>query len=126
MKPMADPVPLGTYAEKLRSLETRLDQLELAGAGGDGGGTFGTIEPRLAKLEAQMKAVRAELNKLSLLPADVAGLKECANHLPTRLEAKNDIDAAVDRAGTRTQRTIVIMGSLVAVIVAVLNYISRL
>ena len=121
---MADPVQLGTYAEKLRALEDRLERLETSG--GNGGGTSDGMEPRLAKLEAQMEAVRADLARLALLPADVASIKERLTHLPTRHEAKNDIKAAVDRAGTRTQRTILILGSVIAMAFPFLTNLPKL
>lgn len=109
-----------------RWFDRQMEQQSASLNGGGGDGTSDKMEQRVTRLETHMEGVRADLAKLAQVPADVAALKERANHLPTRLEAKNDIDAAVDRAGTRTQRTIVIVGSLVAVIVAILNYISRL
>lgn len=121
---MAEPAQIGTYAEKLRTLETRLAQVEGAGGGGDG--SSGGLEPRLAKLEAQMEAVRADLSKLTAVPADVATIKERLSHLPTRLDVKNDVDSAVDRAGTRTQRTILLAGSIIGMIVAILANWTRI
>ncbi|WP_313534354.1 hypothetical protein [Sphingomonas sp.] len=51
---------------------------------GGGGGTFDPMEPRVAKLEAHMENVRAELGKLSTVPADLATLKERVAHLPSK------------------------------------------
>jgi hypothetical protein len=47
-----------------------------------GGGTSGGMEARIAKLEAQMDAVRGDLAKLGSLPVDVARLDERVKHLP--------------------------------------------
>lgn len=51
---------------------------------GGGGGNFDPMEPRVAKLEAHMENVRAELGKLSSVPADLATLKERVAHLPSK------------------------------------------
>lgn len=50
--------------------------------GGGGSGTSGGMEARLAKLEAQMDAVKADLGKMASLPVDVARLDERVKHLP--------------------------------------------
>ena len=48
-----------------------------------GGGTSGGgMESRIAKLEAQMDAVRIDLGRLAGLPVDVARLDERIKHLP--------------------------------------------
>ncbi len=73
-----------------------------------------------------MEHVIAELGKLSGLPADLATIKERFSHLPTKAEAKADIDAAIDRAGARTQRVIAIVGGLVTLAVAGITYLPRL
>ncbi|MBB3940717.1 tetrahydromethanopterin S-methyltransferase subunit G [Novosphingobium fluoreni] len=69
-----------------------------------GGGTFDGMEARLAKLEAQMEHVHKDLAKLAVLPVDVATIKERLVHLPTKDEARNTLDSALDRAGAKTQR----------------------
>lgn len=52
--------------------------------GGGGGGTSDDMEPRIAKLEAQMESVRTELGRLAPVPVDVATIKENLRHLPTK------------------------------------------
>ncbi len=42
------------------------------------------------------------------------------------VDTKNDTDTAVDRAATRTQRTILILGSLIGMIVAILTNLPKL
>lgn len=42
------------------------------------------MEPRIAKLEAQMEHVLSDLSKLAPLPVDVARLNERVKHLPTK------------------------------------------
>ncbi len=49
---------------------------------GDGHGNGGAMEPRIAKLEAHMEHVRAELAKLAAVPVDIATLKTKVEHLP--------------------------------------------
>jgi transposase len=49
-----------------------------------GGGTSGGMEPRIAKLEAHMEHVRAEMTKLASLPVQVARLEEKVAHLPSK------------------------------------------
>lgn len=80
------------------------------------------MEARIARLEASMDFVKAELNKLSGVPVELARLSERVSHLPT----KSDVDAAIDRAGARTQRTMAIVGGLVTVAVAAINYLPKL
>ena len=93
---------------------------------GGGSGTSGGMEARIAKLEALMDGVRTDLAKLSSVPSDVATIKERLSHLPTKIDVREDIDKAVDRAGTRMQRTVGITGGLVAVAVAAVNYLPKL
>jgi hypothetical protein len=47
-----------------------------------GGGNFGDMEARVAKLEAHMEHVRGELAKLASLPVEVATIKTKVEHLP--------------------------------------------
>lgn len=58
----------------------RDDQLKA----GDGGGTSDGMEPRVAKLEAHMEHVRADLAKLAVLPERLARLEEKVSHLPSK------------------------------------------
>lgn len=94
--------------------------------GGDGGGTSDGMEARIARLEAGMDFVKSELSKLSGLPVELARLSERVTHMPTRLEVRADIDAAVDRAAARTQRTVAVAGGLVTLAVAAMNYLPKL
>lgn len=98
-------------------------ELPLHGAGG--GGTSGGMEARIAKLEASMDYVKAELGRLSGLPAESARTSERLNHLPTKADVKADIEAAVDRASTRTQRMVAIVGGLVTTAVAIISYAPK-
>lgn len=47
-----------------------------------GRGNGDDMEPRIAKLEAHMEHVRAELAKLATVPVDIATLKTKVEHLP--------------------------------------------
>ena len=47
-----------------------------------GRGNSDDMEPRIAKLEAHMEHVRAELAKLAAVPVDIATLKTKVDHLP--------------------------------------------
>lgn len=49
-----------------------------------GGGSSGGMEPRIARLEAQMEHVQGALLKLSDVPANLATLIERVAHLPTK------------------------------------------
>lgn len=62
----------------------RPDEPRLPLRGGDGGGTYDGMEPRVAKLEAHMEHVRADLAKLANVPADLAELKAKVAELPTK------------------------------------------
>lgn len=92
----------------------------------NGGGNGGGMEPRIAKLEAHMENVRSEIAKLASVPADLAGLKERSSHLPTKAEVKADLDAAVDRLGTRIQRQVGLVGALVAIAVSAVTIGSKI
>jgi tetrahydromethanopterin S-methyltransferase subunit G len=94
--------------------------------GGSGNGTSGGMEARVSKLEALVEGVRADLAKLATVPADVATVKERLSHLPTKIEVRDDIDKAMERAGTRMQRTVGVTGALVAIAVAAINYLPKL
>ena len=108
--------------------ERGLDDLEPEWAlnGGDGGDNSGGMEARIARLEASMDFVKAELNKLSGLPVEVAKLSARVTHMPSRFEVRAAIDAAVDRAAARTQRTVAVVGGLVTVATAAINYFPKL
>lgn len=93
---------------------------------GGGGGKSPDMEARVAKLEALMEGVRADLGKLSDVPADLAGVKERLNHLPTKIEAKKDLDDAVDKLGTRVQRMVTIAGTLVGIVGVSVTVIAKL
>lgn len=58
------------------------DQARLPSGGG--GGNSGDVEPRIARLEAHMEHVRAELAKLGSMPVQLAELKVRVDHLPTK------------------------------------------
>ena len=100
-------------------------ELPLQSAGG-GGTSGGDMEARLAKLEASMDYVKADLGRLSGLPVESARIAERVNHLPTKAEVKIDIEAAVDRASARTQRTVAIVGGMVTIAVALITYAPKL
>ncbi|MEH3098853.1 hypothetical protein [Sphingomonas adhaesiva] len=72
---------------RIVSVDNRVADIEATVANlrtGGGGGTSGGMEPRIAKLEAQMEAVRSDLGKLGSLPVDVARLDERVKHLPSK------------------------------------------
>lgn len=83
------------------------------------------MEARIAKLEANMEHVKGELSKLSGVPADLATLKERTSHLPTKADMKDEVKTAIDRAASRVQRNIGIIGGIVAIAVAAINYLPR-
>lgn len=87
----------------------------------DRGGNSGGMEPRVAKLEAQMESVQAELSKLASVPADVAVIKERLSHLPTKAEMSSALDAAVDRLAARTQRIVGVGAAGVGAIIAIIT-----
>lgn len=93
---------------------------------GGGGGKSPDMEARVAKLEALMEGVRADLGKLSDVPADLAGVKERLNHLPTKIEAKKDLDDAIDKLGARVQRMVTIAGALVGIVGVSVTVITKL
>jgi preprotein translocase subunit YajC len=109
-------------AAEMRELREQLRALKEGG----GNGTSGGMEARIAKLEAQMEHVRAELGKLASVPADIATVKERMTHLPTKADMKTDIENAVDKSGARVQRTVAISAGLVTIILAAMNYLPRL
>lgn len=74
----------------------------------DGGGTFEGMEPRIAKLEA-----------------DMATVKERLNHLPTKLEVRDLIDTSLEKTATRVQRNIGVWGGLAALALAAITIGSK-
>lgn len=74
---MSDPSQLFDQSGLIESLQRQLKA-------GNGGGTSDGMEPRIAKLEAQMEAVRSDLSRLANLPADLATVKENVRHLPSK------------------------------------------
>ena len=89
-------------------------------------GNGGDMEPRIAKLEASMDYVKAELAKLSAVPVDVATIKERLNHIPTTSEMSAAIDSAVEKMGVRTQRIVGIATAGVGATVAVITLAAKL
>ena len=94
--------------------------------GGGGGDNSGGMEARIARLEASMDSVKAELGKLSGVPFDLARMSERVAHMPTRIEVRTDIEAAVDHAAARTQRTVAVVGGIVTVAVAAMNNLPKM
>lgn len=68
---------------ELRELERRQREQETLPLGG-GGGTSDGMEPRIAKLEAHMEHVRAELGKLAPVPERLRAVEVRIDHLPTK------------------------------------------
>ena len=83
--------------------------------GGGGGGTFGGMEARLAKLEAQMEHVQSDLTKLGSLPADVAGMKSNLANLPTK-----------DYLGEKLDRHLRNTGIIFAIIATIFGTVFKL
>jgi len=73
--------------------------LELPLNGGGGGGTYDSMEPRIAKLEAHMEHANKQLDKLSDVPAILARIEERLNHTPTKIEALGYLGGAIVLAG---------------------------
>lgn len=103
-----------------------MPQPELPLKGGGGGDNFGGMEARLAKLEASMDYVKADLARLSGVPAELARVSERLNHMPTRAEMQTDINTAIDRSGARVQRSVAITGGLITIAVAAITYLPKL
>lgn len=93
---------------------------------GGEGGKSPNMEPRIAKLEASMDHVKAELAKLASVPIDVATIKERLNHIPTTSEMTAAIESAVDRIGTRTQRIVGIATAGVGATVGLITLAAKL
>jgi hypothetical protein len=74
-------VPLNP-AFDLRKAELRELESRLKAAGG--GGIPPDMEARVAKLEAHVDHIRADLGKLGAVPTDLAVLKTRVDHLPTK------------------------------------------
>lgn len=73
--------------------------------GGEGSGNSGGMEARLAKLEAHMEHVLADVSKLSAIPAEIATLTERVSHLPTK-----------DELGTKLRNYLVVAGIIFTII----------
>lgn len=69
--------------ESFDQLRERVEEHDRLPPGG-GGGSSGDMEPRIARLEAHMEHVRAELAKLGSMPVQLAELKVRVDHLPTK------------------------------------------
>lgn len=52
--------------------------------GGGGGTSDGTMEPRIAKLEAHMEHVRSELGKIAPIPERLRAVEVRVDHLPSK------------------------------------------
>ena len=73
---------------------------------GDGGGTSGDgMEPRLAKLEAQMEHVQADLAKLANVPVNIAAIKG-------EMVTKDYLNSAFDK---HLRWTLGIVGLMIAI-----------
>lgn len=73
-----------TVIDSVHRFEQRHRQFEDSLKSGGGDGTYDGMEPRVAKLEAHMEHVRADLAKLASVPADLAELKAKIAELPTK------------------------------------------
>ena len=113
-----DPPSDLALVRKLREQNEALDREVASLKTGGGGGTSGGMEPRVAKLEAHVEHIRAEIGKLAPMPADLAAVRERLQHLPTKDEVKGAIDAATDRLGTRVQRTVAVIVGLAGLVLA--------
>jgi len=111
-----------------RQQQRQRDEIEpqLPLPGGGGGDNSGGVEARLAKLEASMDHVKADLGRLAGVPADLARVAERLNHLPTKAEMTTDMETAIDRSGARIQRTVAVVGGLVALAIAAINFLPKL
>lgn len=79
---MAEPIDMDDH-RRSRGMPTVFGiDAPLKAGGGDG--TSGGMEARVAKLEAHVEHIRAELAKLSAMPTDLAVLKTRVDHLPTK------------------------------------------
>jgi hypothetical protein len=86
------------------SLEQAKELQRLKSAGG--GGTSGDgMEPRLAKLEAQMEHVQADLAKLANVPVDIATIKG-------EMVTKDYLNSAFDK---HLRWTLGIVGLMIAI-----------
>ena len=77
---------------QLKEQTKRLEQENKALKGGDGGGTFGGMESRVAKLEAHVEHIQRDLTKLGEVPTDVAAMKRDIAALPTKEYLSNQFD----------------------------------
>lgn len=109
----------------LRQYEEQTKEIERLKSSG-GGGTFDGMEPRVAKLEAHMEQVRAELTKLAEVPVDVASIKERLQHLPTKEDVRVMLDTQLGLVGTRVQRTVMIVGGFATLLVGVIGILLKL
>lgn len=67
--------------------------------GGGGGGTSGGMEARLAKLEAHVEHIQADLVKLAALPVDLATLKVQVENLPTKKDLDDKLETHLRKVG---------------------------
>lgn len=94
--------------------------------GSDDGGTLPPMEGRIAKLEANMEHVRSELAKLATVPADLATVKERTAHMPTKADVLVAVDTAIEKAAVKTQRTTMLVGAAITIVLGLINIGSRL
>src|SRR4051794_4000330 len=80
---------------------------------GGGGTSGGGMEARLAKLEAQMEHVQADLTKLGPVPADVSALRVTVDNLPTK-------DYVSDAFKTHLHYTLGIVGAMITIATLIL------
>jgi hypothetical protein len=91
----SDPTPIRS-AQEMEDAKAKLAEVALEGLkSGGGGGTFDGMEPRIAKLEAQMTSVDSRLgrvetglekvnDRLRLVEIDLGKLTERVAHLPSK------------------------------------------
>lgn len=106
---------------RLQEENARLSNENTTLKSGGGGGTSGGMEARIAKLEANMQHVQAELAKLATVPVDVASVKERLQHLPTHAEVRDTLDDGLEKLGTSVQRTVVITASVMTILLGIIG-----
>lgn len=80
---------------------------------GDDGGKSPDMEPRIAKLEAHMEHVRADIAKLVGLPETVGRIEERVKSLPDK-----------DWVGTKMRNWVGGVGSVLGILMIALKYIG--